>query len=718
MAKIREKKESQGRITGWRLWLFRFIAAIFIPVLLISALEFGLRLAGFGYQAKAIINCKVKGQKAYCDNVRFGWLFFPPNIAREFNPFVIPAKKSEDTYRIFVFGSSAAQGVPDSAYSFSRILDCLLSEQYPEVHFEVINTSMTAINSHVVVKIAKDCARYKPDLFVVYMGNNEIVGPYGAGTVFAPLSENLSFIRFGIALRGTRLGQLLTNLLQAANREKPPQFWGGLGMFLDKQVSAEDQRLQVVYNNYKGNLETVIEIAQKRKVPVILTTVGSNIKDCPPFASLHRTNLTEDEKRNFETLYKQGQDYDKAGQYAQALEKHLAAADIDDEFAELQFCLGRLYFLSGQYDEAKQRYIKARELDTIRLRADSRINRIIRETVRDSGSEGVYLADAVKALEEQSPQQIPGEELFYEHVHLNFRGNYILAKTVYEQIEKILPDRIKGRKLNGQGLADEAKCMQLLVYSDWNRYTIAHTLLNEYITHPPFTNQLYHQQHVDELKQQISSLKNNLSQQVLSRIASDYRAAIEKRPADWMLHWNYGKLLTDGLKDYRLAVEEYETILELVPYHMAHVKLGTSLGYLGNYDKALEHFNKALKIQPTYAPAYYDMGLIYQKRKKMVKEAQSCYENALRINPEHYPSYINLGTLLADTGRVEEAIKLCQEGLEYFPDSADLHYNLGCFLSQNGQKDEAIKEFRQALKIDPNQNLAKRDLETILKGTE
>jgi tetratricopeptide (TPR) repeat protein len=202
------------------------------------------------------------------------------------------------------------------------------------------------------------------------------------------------------------------------------------------------------------------------------------------------------------------------------------------------------------------------------------------------------------------------------------------------------------------------------------------------------------------------------------RIASDYRAAIEKRPADWMLHWKYGKLLTDGLKDYRLAVEEYETILELVPYHMAHVMLGTSLGYLGNYDKALEHFNKALKIQPTYAPAYYDMGLIYQKKKKMVKEAQSCYETALRLNPEHYPSYINLGALLADRGRAGEAVNLCRKGLEYFPDSADLHYNLGCFLSQNGQKDEAIKEFRQALKIDPNHNLAKQDLQKILKESK
>ena len=212
-SKQKDIKETPRKpITGWQLWLFRFIAAIFIPALFVLVFELGLRLTGYGFDAKAIIKCKVKGQKAYCENVKFCWLFFPPNIARGLNPFVISAQKLENTYRIFVFGASAAQGVPDSAYSFSRILEVMLSEQYPGVNFEVINTATTAINSHVVVKIAKDCAQYEPDLFIVYLGNNEVIGPYGAGTVFAPFSEHLSLIRFGIALRGTRLGQLLTNL--------------------------------------------------------------------------------------------------------------------------------------------------------------------------------------------------------------------------------------------------------------------------------------------------------------------------------------------------------------------------------------------------------------------------------------------------------------------------------------------------------------------------
>ena len=75
-----------------------------------------------------------------------------------------------------------------------------------------------------------------------------------------------------------------------------------------------------------------------------------------------------------------------------------------------------------------------------------------------------------------------------------------------------------------------------------------------YIIFPPFTNQLYHDEQVESLKQQINSLKDNLGKQVLLQIASDYRRAINRKPTDWMLHWKYGKVLTDGLKDYRMAV--------------------------------------------------------------------------------------------------------------------------------------------------------------------
>jgi hypothetical protein len=49
--------------------------------------------------------------------------------------------------------------------------------RFPGWLVEVINTAMTAINSHVIREIAKDCVRLGADFWVVYAGNNEVVGP-------------------------------------------------------------------------------------------------------------------------------------------------------------------------------------------------------------------------------------------------------------------------------------------------------------------------------------------------------------------------------------------------------------------------------------------------------------------------------------------------------------------------------------------------------------
>ena len=48
---------------------------------------------------------------------------------------------------------------------------------------------------------ALNLAHHEPDLFVVYLGNNEVVGPYGASSVAAPLQANLGVVRAGVWAR-------------------------------------------------------------------------------------------------------------------------------------------------------------------------------------------------------------------------------------------------------------------------------------------------------------------------------------------------------------------------------------------------------------------------------------------------------------------------------------------------------------------------------------
>ncbi|HEY6565442.1 MAG TPA: hypothetical protein VIY86_13150, partial [Pirellulaceae bacterium] len=222
-----------------RVWLFRFIALTLIPLFCFLSLEAVLRVARYGHDTAFLVRDR---RKEYVTNRRYGWRFFPRAIARAPMPQRLLETKPPGTYRIFVLGESAAQGFPDPAFNFGRMLEVMLHQAYPATQFEVINTAMTAINSHVVRLIAQDCARFDPDLFVVYLGNNEVVGPYGPGTVFAGFSPSLGVIRFSGWAKSTRLGQVIENLVGnvgRGNENHAQRVWRGMEMFQDKIVTGD-----------------------------------------------------------------------------------------------------------------------------------------------------------------------------------------------------------------------------------------------------------------------------------------------------------------------------------------------------------------------------------------------------------------------------------------------------------------------------------------------
>ena len=144
---------------------------------------------------------EVEGQPRTLSNPRFTWLFFEPGVARIASPFSLPVTKPPGTYRVFVLGSSAAQGDPEPGFGIARVLEVLLRDQYPGVEFEVTSAAATAVNSHFVYAAARACLRLEPDLLVVYAGNNEVVGPYGAGTVLTAAAPPLPLVRAAVAAR-------------------------------------------------------------------------------------------------------------------------------------------------------------------------------------------------------------------------------------------------------------------------------------------------------------------------------------------------------------------------------------------------------------------------------------------------------------------------------------------------------------------------------------
>src|SRR5579864_9278028 len=293
------------------------------------------------------------------------------------------------------------------------------------MNFEVLNTGSVAVNSHVLLPLARGLAKQKPDLFIIYSGNNEVVGPYGPGTALTSSGMSLPVIRASIFWRSTRLGQLLTKL------GTPKREWGGMEMFLDKQVPASSPLMKYTYENFERNLRDTIAIARGAGARVLVATVATNLKDCGPFASLHREGLSADDLRAWSALMQKGTELEGSRSYPEAMQAYLAAQPIDDKNAELEFRIARCLGMMGDYGTAKEHFSRARDLDALRFRADSRINEINRAA---AASEGAELVDADAVLAGGSPNGITGSELVYEHVHLTAEGNYLLARAMYERI--------------------------------------------------------------------------------------------------------------------------------------------------------------------------------------------------------------------------------------------------------------------------------------------
>jgi len=515
---------------GWRFWAPRIATSVLVPLLLLPVIEGALRFSEVGFPTDVTVPCTVQGRPASCYNLFFPAPFFPPGMIKTPQVYAIPAEKPQGTFRIVVLGESAAMGDPDPAYGFSRYLEVMLRERFSGMNFEVINTGSVAINSHVLLPIAKRLADYHPDVFIIYSGNNEVVGPYGPGTVLASSGMSLPVIRTSIFVRSTRIGQLLTKL-GTQKRE-----WGGMEMFLDKQVPANSPLLKQAYKNFEANLRDTIAAAHRSGARVFVSTVATNLKDCGPFASMHRENLGQDDLRSWSALMQQGAELEATRSYAQALKLYLWAARIDDQYAELEFRIARCLWMMGDYQVAKEHYLRARDLDTLRFRADSTINDINRSVA--SSTPGAELVDAESILAKKSPNGVIGSELVYEHVHLTPQGNYLLARALFLEIAGQLAQQA-GHSLQDHEVPAQADCERWLALTGYDRSRIANEMLQR-LQRAPFTNQLNHS---DQILRMMFMAR--AAEESPGDTSAQYQWAIARKPDDRILHYNYGLFLFD-----------------------------------------------------------------------------------------------------------------------------------------------------------------------------
>ncbi|OJV15022.1 MAG: hypothetical protein BGO21_18490 [Dyadobacter sp. 50-39] len=379
--------------------LFKLIAVL-MPFLVLIILEGALRLFGYGHDLAVFVE----------DPARTGYMVLNQHASKRYfanqknatygNAEPFRAKKTPGTFRIFVLGESTTIGYPYmNNGSFHRWLQYRLLQTFPERDFEVINLSLTAVNSYTVLDFGKAVLGYEPDAVLVYTGHNEYYGAMGvAATKGIGYSRILA--RCLMNLRGMRITQLIASLtdgvaaLMSVNkldlRENLMK-----RMASDQQIAFGSAAYNAGLDQYKENMNELADALRAKGVPLLISNLVSNEKDLKPFIS-----IPEGKGKSADAHYQSGIDL-----YKQA-----------------------------NYTGAKKEFVLAKELDALRFRAPEALNVMIKQIAQTH--KGVTLVDARSLFEQHSTGGILGSETLLEHVHPNLAGYALLSEAFYQTLQK------------------------------------------------------------------------------------------------------------------------------------------------------------------------------------------------------------------------------------------------------------------------------------------
>ena len=388
-------------VSGSKATAFK-IVAILIPFLLLFLAEVGLRLAGYGSSFPVFI--EAPGRPGYLvmnSSVSEKYFFAKQNATSGYREY-FKKQKDDDVFRIFVLGASTGVGYPYFTNgSFHRWLQFALNETFPEQKFQVINLSLTAINSYTLLDFTPAVIEQKPDAVLIYAGHNEYYGALGVGSVNS-LGRYPNLVNAVLKLRNLRTMQLATNVYLSLKTAfsttagEPETLMKR--MVANQSIAFGSETYQAGVDQFRHNMKAVLSRLSEHEIPTFISTVVSNEKDVAPFIS---------------------------------------DSSSSEKSAAYHYQKGRQAYANEQYKRAESEFVQAKELDMLRFRAPEAINASIRYLAGDFPD--VYLVENEQRFQDASPHGIPGNELLSEHVHPNLQGYSLLAYGFYQSLKRHQP---------------------------------------------------------------------------------------------------------------------------------------------------------------------------------------------------------------------------------------------------------------------------------------
>ena len=143
-----------------------------------------------------------------------------------------------------------------------------------------------------------------------------------------------------------------------------------------------------------------------------------------------------------------------------------------------------------------------------------------------------------------------------------------------------------------------------------------------------------------------------------------------------------------------------------------HYLVGYAALAEGQFDVAQNEFEQSMKLDPSNAGAYANLGFFAIERGEH-PEAERLLRRALELEPDNYPATYDLGRLLVQLRRYDEAVRLLKHGVELSTDDPGVHYQLFLVYSRQRAKTEADVELALFKKLEE----ARKSKESGMEGT-
>ncbi len=125
------------------------------------------------------------------------------------------------------------------------------------------------------------------------------------------------------------------------------------------------------------------------------------------------------------------------------------------------------------------------------------------------------------------------------------------------------------------------------------------------------------------------------------------------------------------------------------PYYLAQLYRTT-----GDQPRAVERFERAVELDPTYGAALVHLGELYLDEGR-AEEAEPLFEQALAVEPASAPALSGIGRAALAQGETARAIEHLERALAVGPPAWDLHYSLATAYREAGNPERAEEHLNQ-----------------------